>query len=131
MSSIPLTASSDQECLRAFSRSASPEHLRPVVERYLPLVYSSAHRRTGNPEQAREVASATFLVLARRARRMRRKIVLAGWLFQVAAVASRKLTRGGAWSWFGRSRRARSTLPPEAPFWTRVAPEIDSALDRL
>ena len=59
--------------------------------------------------------------------------MLAGWLFHVTAVACRKLKRmgrlGRLWQWI--SRKPRPALPPDATLWTRLAPEIDRALERL
>src|SRR6185369_16683927 len=88
---IPKT--SDRECLESWARHRDVESLQVLVERYLVFVHSSALRRTGDAAQAAEVTRAVFLVLARRARRLRKKTVLAGWLFHVTAVACRKLTR--------------------------------------
>src|SRR5882724_1338148 len=85
---LPVT---DRECLEAWRRGPGAENLRPLVERYGAFVYSSAYRRTGNADHAGEVTRAVFLVLARRARKLRKKTVLAGWLFHVTALAYRKL----------------------------------------
>src|ERR1051325_2743242 len=93
--------SSDRECLESWARHRHAESLQALVERYLGFVYSSAFRRTGDAAQAAEVTRVVFLVLARRARRLRKKTVLAGWLFHVTAVTCRKLTRER----FGRLRR--------------------------
>src|SRR5213594_1472495 len=109
--------------------------LQTSVERYLVFVHSSALRRTGDAAQAAEVTRAVFLVLARRARRLRKKTVLAGWLFHVTAVACRKLRQkrmgrlGQLWQWI--SRKPRPALPPDATMWTRHAPQMDRALERL
>src|ERR1044071_617075 len=92
---------SDRECLESWARHRDAESLQTLVERYLWFVHSSALRRTGDAAQAAEVTRAVFLVLARRARKLRKKTVLADWLFHVTAVASRKLTRKR----FGRLRR--------------------------
>jgi RNA polymerase sigma factor (sigma-70 family) len=104
-----------------------------LVERYLGFVHSSALRRTGDAAQAADVTRAVFLVLARRARRLRKKTVLAGWLFHVTAVACRKLKRIGRlrrlWQWI--SRKPRPALSPDATLWTRLAPQMDRALERL
>jgi DNA-directed RNA polymerase specialized sigma24 family protein len=126
MSAVPPTIATDQECLLAWRRSPSQEKLRPVVERYLVLVYSSALRRTGDSVQAAEATRAVFLVLARRARRLRKKTVLAGWLFQIAALVCRKIQPR---RWF--ARRPRRVMPPDATLWTRATPEFDAAVDRL
>src|SRR5688572_10723595 len=123
----------DRECLESWARHRDPDSLRRLVERYLAFVHSSARRRTGDAAQAEEVTRAVFLVLARRARRLRKKTVLAGWLFHVTAVACRKLTRMGRlrrlWQWI--SRKPRPALPPDPTLWTRLAPQIDRALGRL
>src|ERR1043166_294069 len=78
---------SDRECLESWARHRDAESLQTLVERYLVFVYSSALRRTGDAAQAAEVTRAVFLVLARRARRLRKNTVLAGWLFHVTGIA--------------------------------------------
>ncbi len=133
VSTVPGT--SDRECLESWARHRDADSLQTLVERYLVFVHSSALRRTGDAAQAAEVTRAVFLVLARRARRLRKKTVLAGWLFHVTAVACRKLRLnrigrlGRLWHWI--SRKPRPALPPDATLWTRLAPQIDRALERL
>jgi RNA polymerase sigma factor (sigma-70 family) len=120
----------DRECLESWER-----HRDVVIERYLGFVHSSALRRTGDTDRAAEVTRAVFLVLARRAPRLRKNTVLAGWLFHVTAVACRKLRpkRMGRlrrlWQWI--SRKPHPALPPDATLWTRLAPQMDRALERL
>src|SRR5262245_60637299 len=129
------SGTSDRECLESWTRHRDAESLRTLVERYAVSVYSSAFRQTGDPAQAAEVTRAVFLVLARRARRLRKKTVLAAWLFHVTAVACRKLRQkrmdqlGRLWQWI--SRKPRPALQPDATLWTRLAPQIDPALERL
>ncbi len=124
---------SDAEILRALRRRRDVALLRPVIERHLALVYSSALRRTGSADVAVEVTRAVFLVLARRARRLPSKTVLAEWLFQLVHVAVRKRQRMGWWKfavgWFRRA--ARTSVPTDAPLWVRLSPVLDSALERL
>ena len=131
-STVPET--SDRECLESWARHRDADSLQTLVERYLVFVHSSALRRTGDAAQAAEVTRAVFLVLARRARRLRKKTVLAGWLFHVTAVACRKLAKRMGrlrrlWQWI--SRKPRPALPPDATLWTRLAPQMDRALERL
>src|SRR5205807_3385887 len=101
----PSMPPSDQQCLIAWRRYPGVESLRPVVERYLAFVYSAASRRIGNAAQAAEVTRAVFLVLARRARKLRKKVVVAAWLYDVTAVACRKLVpKRSSWRLaFGRA----------------------------
>ena len=123
----------DRECLESWARHRDAASLQTLVERYLVFVHSSALRRTGDAAQAAEVTRAVFLVLARRARRLGKKTVLAGWLFHVTAVACRKLKRmgrlGRLWQWI--CRKPRPAWPPDATLWTRLAPQMDRALERL
>ena len=120
-STVPGT--SDRECLEFWARHRDADSLQTLVERYLGFVHSSALRRTGDAAQAAEVTRAVFLVLARRARKLRKKTVLAGWLFHVTAVACRKLKRMSRlrrlWQWISRNPRQES--PPDATLWTRLA----------
>jgi spore coat protein CotH/DNA-directed RNA polymerase specialized sigma24 family protein len=110
----------DREVLESWRRDRLAESLRPLLERYGAFVYSSANRWTGDVEAAGEVTQAVFLVLARRAHRLR-KAVLAEWLFQVTAVACRR-----------RIGRARPSEPPaDGSLWARVGPRIDRALKHL
>src|SRR5437899_10137818 len=114
----------DQEV--AFARERSSRNLRPLVERYLAFVYSSAWRRTGSEAQAAEVARAVFVALANRAKSLRRKTVLAGWLFRT--------TRFGCAKLLGRKRRhdrvhsstgnPLNEVAPDVLRWTEVAPEV-------
>src|SRR6266511_565573 len=130
-STVPGT--SDRECLESWARHREAHSLQTLVERYLGFVHSSALRRTGDAAQAAEVTRAVFLVLARRARKLPKNTVMAGWLFHVTAVARRKIKgkprRAGGWRWL--RRRPRSDPPPDATLWTRVAPKLDAAIDRL
>lgn len=130
-----IAGTSDPECLESWALHRDADGVQLLVERYLVFVHSSALRRTGDAAQAAEVTRAVFLVLARRARRLRKKIVLAGWLFHVTAVACRKLRRkrigrlGRLCQWI--FRKPRPALPLDATLWTRLAPQIDRGLDRL
>jgi RNA polymerase sigma factor (sigma-70 family) len=113
------------------------------VERYSGLVYASAFRRTGDAALAAEVALAVFLVLARRARKLSRKTVLAGWLFDITRVTCRKLRpkpklkrRGNQPPWFAfvwRKSKAQQasgakvgSVVPGAPLIH--SPEVGSAV---
>ena len=133
MNEIPPIIPTDRECLAQWRQQPGAQALGSVVERYLSFVFASAYRRTGSASHAESVTRAVFLVLARRARRLRPKTVLAGWLFHVTAVACRKLVgrrKGRGWRrWFGR--KPASAVPPVLALWPRMAPELEPALERL
>jgi len=121
----------DGECLRSWKRKRRAQYLQSIVLRYLRLVYSSAWRRTASSEQAAEATRAVFLVLARRARHLRKKTILPEWLSGVTAIACRKLGAGRArWRFFGR-RTQNPRVTTGDSLAQRVAPEFDWALDRL
>lgn len=127
----PPIIATDRECLTAFSRGREASALRPVVGRYLAFVYSAAFRRTNDPARAAEVTRAVFLVLARRARKLRKKTVLAGWLFNVTAVACRRAGAKSGRTWLGFLRRPLADFPPRTALWTRITGALDDALERL
>jgi DNA-directed RNA polymerase specialized sigma24 family protein len=126
----PITAT-DQECLTLLKRKRDPGALRTVVTRYLSFVYSSAFRRTSDPTRAAEVTRAVFLVLARRARQLRKRTVLAAWLFHVTAVTCRRAGVKPKRNWLGFLRERRVEFPPDTTLWARISGEIDAALERL
>lgn len=133
---LPITPSpslSDFDCLRAFRRSRDAGSLRPVIERHVGLVYGSALRRTGSADAAAEITRSVFLVLAKRARWLPKRVVLAKWLFQLVRIAVRKRQRTPMWmrvrSWFGRA--PRTSVPFDALAWFRIAPVLDANLERL
>jgi DNA-directed RNA polymerase specialized sigma24 family protein len=130
---FPNSTPTDCDCLGNWRRQRRAEALRPVVERYLPLIIASACRRLGDSAQAVEATRAVFLVLARRARWLRRKTVLAGWLFAVTQVVCGKLggrpARRRWWNWFGRGGKAN--FPAEMPLRVRMAPLIDPGMESL
>ena len=130
MSTVPPLIKTDREYLEAFARRRDNAELRPFIERYLPLVYASALRRTGNDAHAVDVTRAVFLVFARRARKLRKRTAVAGWLFEVTGLTCRKLKRERVIRWRLLSRK-KAEAAPDAPIWTRIAPFIDGALDRL
>src|SRR4030095_14316461 len=129
-STVPGT--SDRDCLESWARHRDADSLQTLLELYLVLVHCSALRRTGDATQAAGVTRAVFLVLARRARRLRNTTVLAGWLFHVTGVACGKLRQqrmgrlGRLWQWI--SRKPHLALPSEATLWTRLASQIDREL---
>jgi hypothetical protein len=60
----------DWELLQAYARTGSEAFFQELVDRYAPLVYSSALRQLGVPELAEEVAQSVFCLLAQKAHRL-------------------------------------------------------------
>src|SRR2546423_15620421 len=84
----------DAELFQRFVRSGSDEAFRLLLERNVPLVYSAALRKTGDPSLAEDVTQVVFIILARKARRLSPQTVLAGWLHRTTHHAAIKALRG-------------------------------------
>jgi RNA polymerase sigma factor (sigma-70 family) len=123
----------DIELLQQYAREGSEEAFAAVVSRYVNLVYSAALRQTSDSHQAQEITQVVFIILARKAGRLSRKIILSGWLYQTARLAAANFRRGE----IRRARREqeahmRSTLnQPEPDAWPHISPMLDAAMGDL
>ncbi len=106
---------SDQTLPRQYVKHRSEAAFARIIQRHLGLVYATCRRETGDAELAEDVTQAVFLVLAKKASRLRGGDSLAGWLFQTARFASRNAVR-----------RERSRLRQEQEI---AAQEIKQILD--
>ena len=124
----------DMALMREYATRNSEPAFETLVRRHVSLVYSAALRQVGNPAQAEEITQAVFLILARKAARLRPDTVLAGWLHETARFASASFLRGE------QRRRHReqeaymqSKLQESAadPAWEQLAPLLDEAIGKL
>src|SRR5579863_8650289 len=83
----------DMELLRRYVHRNSEEAFEALVTRHVHMVYSAALRKTGNAHAAEEVTQAVFIILARKAERVRDGTILSGWLYQTARLASNGFLR--------------------------------------
>jgi RNA polymerase sigma factor (sigma-70 family) len=72
-----------------------------VVERHGPMVLRVCRRIVADPNDAEDAFQVTFLVLARKARSIARRALLANWLYGVAVRSAREVRKNAA------RRRAR------------------------
>ncbi len=133
----------ERRWLREYAEGRSQAAFAELVRRYSGLVYSAAVRQTrGNRDMAEDVTQAVFLVLARRAGRIRHGALLAPWLLAVTRYAASDFLKAEA----RRRRRetkaalsaASTTMDPlhepaagGAHEWQAIAPELDKALAML
>jgi RNA polymerase sigma factor (sigma-70 family) len=126
----------DQELLRRYATQGAEEAFAELVQRHLDLVYSAALRQlNGDAHLARDAAQLVFVDLARKARSLADRPVLAGWLFMGTRFAAAKLVRSE------QRRRTREkeahvmnelTREESAPAdWGQVRPVLDEALGAL
>jgi RNA polymerase sigma factor (sigma-70 family) len=66
-----------------------------LVRRHIDLVHSVAARCAATAQEAAEITQAVFLILEPRARRLPRRTVLSGWLYDTACLAAAQFQRAG------------------------------------
>ena len=98
-----LSSSSDRQLLDRFAESGDQAAFAAIVDRHGPMVLGLCRRLLSDAHLAEDVLQATFLVLARKPRAIRRRDNLAGWLFGVA----RRLARQARLAESALSRRER------------------------
>lgn len=115
----------DETLLRRYAREGDEAAFRALAQRYGGLVYAACLRDLRRPELAEDAAQAVFLVLARKAGRLRVRTTLVSWLVATARLVSRSAQR---------TERRRPTVPLDervpAPVATSDA-ALFEALDAL
>lgn len=131
-----LGGAGDGELLERFVRGGrsadAGDAFAALVERHGPMVVQVCRRVLDDPHEAEDAAQAAFLVLARRARSVRRGEAVGSWLFGVAlrvsrrararAAARRAVERRGAEL---MAARAREAAGPDEPRWGELYAELD------
>lgn len=118
--------------LKTFADSGSAEAFKALVTRYAPVVHAQARSILRDDHAADDVTQAVFIMLARKARRLKPGIILSGWLHIATRYAAKTYRRS-------RNRREHheqqaATIRSEV---TTVPPTIDTmdtvhtALSRL
>jgi RNA polymerase sigma factor (sigma-70 family) len=124
---------SDRHLLERFAESGDEAAFASILDRHGPMLLGLCRRLLRDSHRADDVVQATFLVLARKARSIRRRDSLAGWLYGVAHRLARKVQRDEA----ARSRRERRATKerrrPTAvdPGWQELLHILDEELRRL
>jgi RNA polymerase sigma factor (sigma-70 family) len=129
-----MTDAPDAELLARFTRNQSEAAFAELVERYIGLVYSTALRKTDNPQHAEDITQAVFIILARKAGSLGAKTILPGWLYHTARLTAANLQRAE----LRRIRREQeafmqSTMNESAPdaLWREMSPLLEDAMAGL
>jgi RNA polymerase sigma factor (sigma-70 family) len=83
----------DSELLDQYVSRGCQEAFAQIVHRYMDMVYSVARRHVCDLQTAEDVAQAVFIILAKKAGRLRGRESLGGWLVQTTYLASRDAGR--------------------------------------
>jgi RNA polymerase sigma factor (sigma-70 family) len=125
----------DWQLLREYADRGSDAAFTTLVERHLGLVYGACLREVRDADLAQDVTQSVFLVLARKAGRIRRGTVLAGWLFNTARFACRNALRQQARRKAREEHAAREAAREEEmrpdDRWDEIEPFLHSALAGL
>ncbi|HOW68844.1 MAG TPA: sigma-70 family RNA polymerase sigma factor, partial [Verrucomicrobiota bacterium] len=122
----------DTELLQGFAERNSENAFRMLVERHLSMVMGTARRITNDDSLAEEVSQAVFILLARKARRLSSRILLAGWLYRTTCfVAARALRTKQRRRRREREAAAMHTQTESDRLWQQIRPQLDEAMGRL
>src|SRR3979409_2520076 len=83
----------DLDLLREYAIHGSERAFEALVKEHLDLVYSAALRQVHDPTLAGAATQTVFILLARKARSLKRGTVLSGWLYRTAQFAGAKVLR--------------------------------------
>ena len=110
-----------------------------LVQRYAPMVLRICRNVTGDIQDAQDAAQATFLILAQRARLVRRREALANWLFGTARRVAARARRDSARrrrlerrysEAIAAGRHTDSTSHEPSPDWSELYEELERLPDR-
>lgn len=126
-----MQASADIELLRQYSEQNSEAAFAELVTRYVNLVYSAAARKTGNLHAAEEITQAVFIILAKKAGRLREGTILSGWLYQTARLTAANFLRHEMRRGQREQEAYMQSISTEPDTWPEIAPLLEDAMGRL
>lgn len=119
--------------LREYVDNGSESAFASLVSRHINKVYAVALRHTRNAHQAEEITQAVFVILAQKARRLGKGVILSGWLYQTARLASLTFVRSEIRRarWQQEAQMERELNEAGADAWYQMMPLLDSAMAAL
>ncbi|AWM36887.1 ECF RNA polymerase sigma factor SigE [Gemmata obscuriglobus] len=129
----PGAAATDRALLERFARDHDPGAFTELLARHGPTVWAVCRRATRTEADAEDAFQATFLVLARRAARVRKAASVGSWLYGVASRIGRKArARADRAPDPARLMSPSPAPPPDAGLsWSEVRTALDEELAQL
>lgn len=130
---VDSAAPADAELLRRFARSGEEQAFGLLLRRHGPLILGLCRRLVPDRDDADDLFQATFFLLARKARSIRKRHSVGSWLYGVAFRLAGKMRAQTA------RRRLRETRsepkpapgPPDQAAWREICLRLDEELARL
>ncbi len=124
----------DWEQLKAYAEKGDQRAFAALVSQYVGLVYGAASRKLGNTAAAEEVVQTVFILLAKKAGKLKPSGSLGAWLYSTACRQAIDLYRKES----ARRRREEkhamdkeTILTEESSLWTDIVPILDEAMASL
>jgi RNA polymerase sigma factor (sigma-70 family) len=121
---IRLDASAGPELLVQFAETRDPAAFHDLVSIYAPMVWTVCSRGLRDPNDVEDAFQATFIALARKARRIARPERVSAWLHGVAVRASQRVRQIKA-----RRRETGETALSKLTVGAEPSPELWAVLD--
>src|SRR6266481_3922444 len=87
------SAMDDAELLQEYANGKSERAFQILAQRHTSLVFSAALRQTGDRQLSEDVAQTVFIILARKAHRLKNKTILVGWLYRTTRLVALQAIR--------------------------------------
>jgi len=121
----------DMDLLREYATRDSETAFETLVNRHVNLVYSAAFRQVRDPGLAGEVTQTVFIILAKKARTLRRGTILSGWLYRTARFAAANALRTECRRRKHEQEAFQMKSEPADSTWDQIAPLLDEAMAHL
>ncbi len=121
----------DMDLLREYVENGCDIAFETILNRHVNLVYSTSLRQVRDAALASEVTQTTFIILARKAKTLRRETVLSGWLYRTAQFAAGRALRTEARRRERDHEAAQMQTEQTNSIWEQLAPLLDRAMALL
>jgi RNA polymerase sigma factor (sigma-70 family) len=122
----------DFDLLREYVEKGSDDAFRMLVERHSGMVRAAALRIVRDNGQAQEVTQAVFVILVRKAAKLRRPSVLAGWLYRTARFVAMEALRAEKRRHQHHEDYAQTNATNTSySVWNQITPLLDDLMCRL